>query len=608
MDDIQADLDAYLADEADEAAIARLEQWLLADPEHRREFVRASRLRTALRAEIAAHVERTSAGLSRPHLRAEGTIRPGRWIWPSLLAVAAMVVLGVGAWWLAMGGEPARRVPPPADIAWAGPGAALHGVRPVGVLTAGTPVDLGDQVTGPCRIALRDGSLLDLAAAATMELQPATSGTRVALHAGRVEATVAHQAAGRTFVVATAQAEVTVVGTQFTVASQAGSTNVAVSAGVVRVASRAGGDPQVLTAGQRASVAEGLATSRILSVAATGTTVDGALGSLAEAIARARPGDEIVLLPGRHTVRPAGHVEVHTRIRASGTPGRPIIIRGEPGRPRPVLASSSWNALLIEDSAYIELRGIDVVAGSPMADVTAGNGIYLKRCHHIQIEDCTISDFGGDGLAITDSDRILVAGSRITGCGRTSKWGQGGISISNCVPVDDRPGPRIRIIGNRITGCRNLIENISGTTFDGWSGGNAIAIYKYRPADPTLGGTHIADSILYGNDGAGVHIYQSDAITVQDCILHWNGQGQGGRAEINVITDGGCRFTSVIVLPGPNGRAISHGKDAKITHERTVRWGGGAFPAPFPLAAGNPLVPVADEPQRQDFTRTADFR
>lgn len=114
------------------------------------------------------------------------------------------------------------------------------------------------------------------------------------------------------------------------------------------------------------------------------------------AINRAKPGDEIVLLPGRYA-------EPLT-IRISGTADAPVVVRGssmEEGR-RSILdySGTTSNVVDIADgTAHVVLRGLHW-------DATADNvdAIKMRRGHDITIEGCLFVGIGGISISANSGD------------------------------------------------------------------------------------------------------------------------------------------------------------------------------------------------------------
>ena len=102
-------------------------------------------------------------------------------------------------------------------------------------------------------------------------------------------------------------------------------------------------------------------------------------GNLPMAIAGLSAGDELVLGGGTYNLTSKLTVTVQ------GEPNNPIVIRAKAGE-EPIITrpDANQNTINIEDSLYLELRGLEVEGGS--------HGIRLRNSSFITIEDCDIHD------------------------------------------------------------------------------------------------------------------------------------------------------------------------------------------------------------------------
>lgn len=165
---------------------------------------------------------------------------------PWLLAAAALVAMAM-LW--SLGGSPQ----PVARLA-AGTASLSRAGRTLPA-TAGMPLLSGDRITAdsPATVHWPDGSELVLAAGSGLALTPAPQ-----LEHGTVDAAIVHQSAGAPFVVATAEAQVEVLGTTFRLFSDFGSTRCDLHSGAVRLTRQSDGRSLRLAPGQSATIAPGL--------------------------------------------------------------------------------------------------------------------------------------------------------------------------------------------------------------------------------------------------------------------------------------------------------------------------------------------------------------
>lgn len=440
-------IDAQLEDELDEAGCQELEAWLLADPAHRRRYLRAVLDHRALLRLHAVRMPRT-APARRPRKR--GPPRTARW-----LALAALLLLMFSAGFPLWPGAPA--IP-------AGP--AVAEVRD-GTLTrdgafraaeAGEPLRAGDLLAvgdgGDLVLRFSDGTRVQLAAGSTAQVEDGRTGLR--LLDGSLSAEVQPQRPGLPARFSAPGTTVTVIGTALEVAAAGGETRVAVGHGRVAVRRDADGAAVEVGAGEECLVAatgplaarpRGSPTGRVLAVGAGRPFAD--LATVPDPVA----GDVVEIHPGAY--RGA------RRWPAAGTRLRPVVIRGVGGtRPRIdgeglVLSGQGTvpRALLQLDGGHYVIEGLDLVNGRN-GELAAG--IRSVGARSLTIRDCRISacDQGIDAIA----DDLLVEDCELRGNGlhgsrtvtNALRLSGGGATIRGCIVDDTRNGVSLRASVSRL--------------------------------------------------------------------------------------------------------------------------------------------------------------
>jgi ferric-dicitrate binding protein FerR (iron transport regulator) len=462
-------ISAHLDGALDDAGHQALEAWLLADRAHQRRFLLAVMDHRAMAGALAARPPLTIRTARR--VRRRRGLRAASW---SGAALAAALLVGV------------------AVLLW--PAAAVPGPRLLVAGVAGTAQRLGaaaEVAVDPGRgaaLLYDDGTRVELEAGSALTV----SGTRVTLRHGRLAADVAHQPAGRPFVIATPNATVTVLGTALDVATDGTESVVAVTRG--RVAVERGGDAARVEvgAGERSVVAKGeplLARStaaldgRLLRVGA-----GQAYATLADLPALA-PGDVVELQPGTH--RGAW------RLPAAGTVLRPVTIRGAPGRlplisaeglalsgagpvPRAAvqLEGGHWR---IQHLAIEGARNGENAAGIRLVEVggAALSDCRIARCDQgvdaiadqVTIEDCDIGDCGAPGAASHCRALSLIAGQAV---------------VRGCLLHDQRSGQTVRAT------CQRL--ELEANRISGAADGEVTITTGPRPTVAVLSGNLIVSS------------------------------------------------------------------------------------------------------------------
>jgi len=279
-DRLETWIDGYLHGTLSDEERAAFDQAVASDPAAARALLEAvtdeSLLRELLGGAERLRVDASGSGppapAKRSHRRIRAVPRTSRLAW---IAAAACLVLGIGAAYRlsrpapqavpALPTDPAPAVVPVAvgipqspviaSIVEAGPGVVF---RRDGVENpAGRRLDLrsGDRIRVPAGVsaAVRypDGTRLGAGPDSDVTLEGgAGAAKRVTLRAGALDADVAPQPEGLPMVLVTPQAEITVLGTSFSVAVEGGATRLDVTVGKVRLTQSAGGGSVEVASGQ----------------------------------------------------------------------------------------------------------------------------------------------------------------------------------------------------------------------------------------------------------------------------------------------------------------------------------------------------------------------
>jgi ferric-dicitrate binding protein FerR (iron transport regulator) len=251
MSEEQQLIDAYMDSELTSEDEVGLAEWLAADDEHVRQFVRETYLHRQIREVMLARPYRAYGLSEDDHAARQAKAAPVRWLggqlgrllgfrWPlalrasfAALAVCLMVAVAVGFWCLG----PTMGEPVLAEVRGAGISLERAG-QPVPTL-AGTRLQAGDLLRAPeaataiigfapekTRITIQPGTDLALASM--------SRGKRLFLRRGKLETSVARQRPFRSMVLKTPEAEARVLGTHFTLAVATNGTRLEVTEGKVR--------------------------------------------------------------------------------------------------------------------------------------------------------------------------------------------------------------------------------------------------------------------------------------------------------------------------------------------------------------------------------------
>lgn len=446
---ISAHLDGELAEDGRQ----RLEAWLVADPSHRRLFLRlvlehqaTSRCATTLR-------DQDPAGVHRP-----GRWRSHSWLAPAALAAGLIIALAGGL--LLWSGRP-----PPAHagspdrqpiLALASPAASQLGRR----LPSGSTFTVADGEEATLR--WEDGSVIRLDSGTQVII-----GTGLSLQVtyGRIMAEIVAQIAGQPARFTTPEAEVTVLGTTLTVASAEGESRVEVSHGQVEVRRRSDGAAVVVGAGTFAVVAPGLELR------------GRAMGTPCGILYHILPGDPLpdqaLLVPGDVIEFASGTHRGAWNWTASGTRLRPIVLRGA-GTDSTVLDATGHDtsgvrsgprAVLQVEGNFVTVEGL-TLTGARNGLNAAGIRLFGSS-GDLTIRACRISGCDQGIMSDSESGSLLIEDSAIVANGSPGRPGRthnlnlagGSCLVRGCRIGDAFAGCNLkfqggvnRLLGNRIVG------------------------------------------------------------------------------------------------------------------------------------------------------------
>jgi hypothetical protein len=141
--------------------------------------------------------------------------------------------------------------------------------------------------------------------------------------------------------------------------------------------------------------------------------------SLREAIGKLRPGDRLLLAPGRY----AGGITIQG---LTGSAKQPIVIAAQDPANPPVIAGGG-SGMHLADAAFVELRDLVFTGATGNGLNLDDGGTFATPSHHVTLWNLVVTDVGPqgnrDGIKLSGLDDFLV-----TGC-RVERWGSGGSAI-----------------------------------------------------------------------------------------------------------------------------------------------------------------------------------
>jgi len=240
MNDHQELIEIYLDGELTTEQEKRLADWLTADREHMRRFVREAHLQRQLRDIMLAQSFQVKASPVAGKVKQPGALSlistavlAFRRIWLPLAVCLVLVITGFGVWYF----NPTAGKPTLAEIQGSGLILERAGHR----LSATVDIHLqpGDLLRTPENVTAVIGyapesTRVKLLPGTELTLTAIGRGKVFALVVGKLEATVARQSPFRPVIISTPQARARVVGTRFTLTVATNSTRLDVMEGKVR--------------------------------------------------------------------------------------------------------------------------------------------------------------------------------------------------------------------------------------------------------------------------------------------------------------------------------------------------------------------------------------
>jgi parallel beta-helix repeat protein len=378
------------------------------------------------------------------------------------------------------------------------------------------------------------------------------------------------------------------------------------------------------------------------------------------------PGDTVYIMNGTYTDSVGAHILFIAR---SGAPGAYIRYKAFPGH-TPVLQTltTNWSAVKVDGAAYILIEGLTLIgnndtttpaealtqiidtngSGKPDKgdkvelntayissgiDVTFKYGNFAKPAHHVIIRNNTLSKFGSSGIGSYGADFLVIEDNRVDETSFYTPYDTSGISVyQNRDTQPGYAGYRIVIRRNVSTHNHNIIPCICND-FARPTDGNGIIVDDSKngqsdgrppengiPQDfgPYTGKMLVANNIVYDNWGRGIHVFESDNVTIINNTSFNNAfEPEIGEGEISVVNSDNVRVYNNIAFPNPYRPALTNGRferpnpNSNVIFDYNLTFGGTGFFDPSfsdPVATRNNLIGVNPKFVNATYTNGRDFR
>lgn len=341
------------------------------------------------------------------------------------------------------------------------------------------------------------------------------------------------------------------------------------------------------------------------------------------AIDQLAAGDTLWIADGTYYVDPIVVDSLHataddpTMIAAINEWGAKITLKGAP----------TWGNLVeIQTSSYLVVEGLELYQKNP----TKGTGLQAsKRSHHIVFRKNYVHDCGCNGISARGSDYVTVEDNIVQDNAKRSEYNCSGISYYLPVEHDQKPGFHFIIRRNIAFGNECRLPFTPGG-HDVPTDGNGIILDLFRntrnnPEGQTGGyysETLIENNLSFMNGGRGIHMFNSDNVTVRNNTLwhnlyvlndygHEKGDLEGYTAQNvkiynNIFVEDPELYTYALRLY--NTSATSEVKNNLVVGDRDIGSVDPVMAANVFYARNRQEYPRFKNPQRPDqFTSRADF-
>ena len=244
-----------------------------------------------------------------------------------------------------------------------------------------------------------------------------------------------------------------------------------------------------------------------------GTSASAPLAGLQAAADLVQPGDTVEVMNGTYTGPGYGNV---LTISTSGTASAPITFEAAPGATPVINSSGTWQGIDLYAS-YITVKGFTIVGDAATYNLSSaiagyspdnanldGNGIGATSgnpVHNIIIENNTIYNEPGAGIAIQHGDYLQLLNNNVYDNAHWSAFGASGIWINVSENSNTNPGVHDVISGNTVYGNAQEVPTIGGSTITDGEG----IILDTNPG--FVGVMEVENNTVYDNGSAGIESY-----------------------------------------------------------------------------------------------------
>ena len=338
--------------------------------------------------------------------------------------------------------------------------------------------------------------------------------------------------------------------------------------------------------------------------AGTANNAGAAFRTINKACAVAQPGDVVNIADGTYV---EGEIVIYNK---AGSKTNTLTIRAINRHKAVIKSITGFSVISASSSSGIVIDGLEVTFQNPASSYSFG--ILADACNWVTVKNCFVHDIGSSGIQINNGEYFVIENNIVRDNGKNTGTPNGsGISVYHPKYSPNYvAGEWGIIIRNNICFENTCPFPLQG--FDTPTDGNGIILDDFRN---TQGGGQpggymhpslVENNLVFDNGGRGVHVYQSDNVTIRNNTLYHNNfelskyYGFGWNGDLNLDqSDGAKIYNNIIVMDNANvrGYAMLVPMDADVRSNLIVGAAArmGSSPVEGTLPADNQIQPLGNQ-------------
>ncbi len=296
--------------------------------------------------------------------------------------------------------------------------------------------------------------------------------------------------------------------------------------------------------------------------AGTSNSAGGAFRTIGKACAIAQPGDIVNINDGIYV---EGEIGINNK---AGSKNNVLTIRAINKHKAIIQSITGGSVVSISNCTGIVVDGLEVTFQNPANSYFFG--ILADNSYWVTIKNCFVHDIGASGIQVNNGEYFIVENNIV----RDNAKNTGNPNGSGISVYHPKYSPSY-VAGDWGVIIRNNIcfENTCPYPLAGYStpvDGNGIILDDFRNEQgggQSGGYSHpslVENNLSFNNGGRGVHVYQSDNITVRNNTLYHNNAelskyyAFGWNGDLNMDASTGSKvYNNIMVMNSANARGFA---------------------------------------------------